>query len=756
MTLKNSFFNLLKKDIKRRFWVLAILIFVYILVGPVLLLIQAENTAMYAVGTEYITYMEESFRPNIVMFLAPMIFTSFLVGLTGFYYLFSKRTVDLYHSLPVKRDTLFWVNYVSGYSMFLASVVVKWILNIVIALTGGYLTGRAFYYMNCTLFGEIIVFFFIYNIVILSAMLTGTLVTAILGDIALNVIYPLYAWLIDYLESYSFVTKHGMTSVSDKIPFFSPFGTAVQYVIRFNEGDKKFNTVTDVVIYLVCTLIIGCISLFLAYNLNKIRKSESAGKALSFEKSKTMLRIPIVVLGGLIGTFVATTSASKRFSIWVFIFLIVGVLVTHIVCQVVFETDIKAAFGKLGQLALCCAMALIIVGVIAIDLFGYDRYVPNSNKIASATIAFRGIDTDVSCIEVTDIDSEGRVTTIYSDVDKSLNSKRFTSPELIANIVELNKLGVSNIDKMKENLRGDSGISYAKAFDAVVEGFDAELLETIPVSSVDIIDEEDDYRSDFSYTVYYKLKNGREVARDYTVPKKDALNIVANIYNSKEYNRAHFDIYDAYEKGAINNVEVLNPYSEREMSVIGDEVTRFMDIYLSELSEIKLDDIKELPIAIVSPKMKTPYSYFESFSGYYIYPSFKKTLAYMKEKNVNTKSMTSKPDINEIESIRINAYDFVCNKETGDSINVTDLTYTKGDPDSEEKINAICDKAKLYNISWSNDALYDREYRVEFMVFYKVENGIQHISSAYMKREDIPKEIIDDIKEYAAEHPNGY
>lgn len=752
------FSKLLKNEIKRKLWVFAILLLVYIWSGPVMVLIQAENTSQYtSTLPEFIESMESAFKPDVLNMIPPMILAAILAGISGYMYLFSKNRTDLYHSLPVKRDALFSVNYVSGFINYFVVVLIKYVANIIIAFTGGYFTPQAFHYMNVSIAGELVFFFFFYNVMIIAIMLTGTIITSFLGFAALNAIYPLYSFLIHYLKGYSYVTMYTSTALTEKVPYFSPFSAIAEYVTRFFDGnERKFESGKDIAIYLCFSFIVGLVCLCVAYYLYKIRKSEAAGKAISFNVAKPYIRMPLAVLGGLIGAVFACTSTNKFFSVWIYIWLVFGIVLVHMICQVIFESDFKAICKNVVQMVICIAAGLIIVGSIAVDLFGYDKYIPDREKIVSATVALRGIDTDLGCVEIADIDSEGRVTTFYTETDRRLKKHMFTSDEMIDLVYELNKLGLSYVDKMKENRNNNEPFLYKAVADAVLVGEDPEITGSIPVSSVEVSDDLDDYREEFSFSVMYTMKNGREVARNYTVSKGDAMELISKVYEKKEYKRAHFDIYDIYETGAINNIDVMDTFSERQMSVLGNEVENFMKIYLSELENTRLEDIKELPIAIVTPRMKTKYNYFESLSGYYIYPSYKNTLAFLEEHNVNMKYMTSKIDKDDIESIYVNAYDFVRNKDTGDSINVNGLMYASDNPDDEAMMQIICDNARMYNIAWSNDILYDRDYRVEFYINYKFDGGVQRSSSAYMRKEDMPKEIIDAIIEYAAEHPMGY
>lgn len=755
MKSRVSFFKLIVSDLKRRIWVPSVLLLLYIVSGPVFLLIQAENGRMFTSGKDYIDYMVNCLRPHAMVMIPTIAIASLVLALSGFSYLFSKKKVDLFHSLPVKREKLFLVQYCSGILVFIGIVVIKFTSIFAIASMGGYLTKEAISNIFIYLIGELIIFFFAYNVNILAIMLTGNIVIALLGIGALNFYYPLFTTAFEYLKSYCFVTAYNGQSVYEKYPYLSPLMVLIEYI---KCEEDTYAPVKNIPILLTVSFAVAVIVGVAAFYLYKIRPSESCGKAMAFEKSKPIIRNAITVLGGLLGIVVVAINVNRHMSVWVWIGLVLGIIIAHCTMEVIFNSDFKAALNDYKQMLVCLVAVVIVLVIYSQDLFGYDRFIPNENKILEASISIPSLDSDLSCFEVEDINEKKEVKISYMSRDNYVKEHMMNDPEIIKTIYEFNETGLTFVDKMKANLyrEGDKGITYA-AKEEVVVGEDPDAV-TIPLDSLEIREETDGQQSlnEISVTIFYKLNNGKEVARYYTVDRNAIVKLIGKLYENETFKKNHYGLYESNDLGVINSVEVVDTFSERQLSVVGENTAEFMEAYLKDLSKTTIEDLKGLPIAVISPKMKTMDGYNETYSGYYIYPSYKNTIAYMKKYNVNMSGMTIYPDAKSVQSISVSAYDYVYNKESNEAIYVSNLMYLADEAEGKAMIDDICSKVKLYNFGWSNADLMDKENRVELMIYYNIEGGIQKCSTAYFNKGDVPNILKNDILEYAAEHPNNY
>ena len=139
MTLKSWFFKLQQEDLKRRLWAIALLFLACFFVLPVGLAITMENAA----ATNYYryndweplvndgTFLTEQFEAILVrakveaamehirfgngMLVFLLVTASIVMGISSFSYLHNKKKVDFYHSIPVRREKLFLVQFITLY-----------------------------------------------------------------------------------------------------------------------------------------------------------------------------------------------------------------------------------------------------------------------------------------------------------------------------------------------------------------------------------------------------------------------------------------------------------------------------------------------------------------------------------------------------------------------------------------------------------------------------------------------------------------
>ena len=105
--------NIIKNNLKQKIWLTGCVTLLFALVGPMMLLMSYENEKKFALTKEsLIQAMERFFLPNIFCDFVPTIIACAVIAVVFFGYLFSKKQVDLYHSIPVNRKNLFICNYI--------------------------------------------------------------------------------------------------------------------------------------------------------------------------------------------------------------------------------------------------------------------------------------------------------------------------------------------------------------------------------------------------------------------------------------------------------------------------------------------------------------------------------------------------------------------------------------------------------------------------------------------------------------------
>ena len=118
MTSKISFFKMVRSDMKRRIWVMALLFLGFFIVLPLGCMLKVGNYQRMLAdgGIKAADLFEMTARyvsADNYLVAAGIIVSAVLAAFTGFSYLQSKNKLDLFHSIPVKRETLFGMQSIS-------------------------------------------------------------------------------------------------------------------------------------------------------------------------------------------------------------------------------------------------------------------------------------------------------------------------------------------------------------------------------------------------------------------------------------------------------------------------------------------------------------------------------------------------------------------------------------------------------------------------------------------------------------------
>ena len=179
MISRNLFFKLQKEDLKRRLWVAALSMLIFFLFGPVLLALVLEgisNTEMQYT----ISRITSTIGPGFAFHFIISITGALICASSGFFYLHSRKKVDFYHGMPVRREVLFAVNYVDGILLYFIPYLISMLLNFVVLVSAGYLKANVVVIGFEALGINLLYFILLYTLSVLAVVLTGNGVISLL------------------------------------------------------------------------------------------------------------------------------------------------------------------------------------------------------------------------------------------------------------------------------------------------------------------------------------------------------------------------------------------------------------------------------------------------------------------------------------------------------------------------------------------------------------------------------------------------
>ena len=718
MTSKSLFFKLLKEDFKVRIWTLAVSILIFFfshIVGTAMMLSMYKYNRAFSEPTDLLSYKVEfvqTFYSYIgiknPLFAFIFVVLAVIVAMSGFSYLYSKKKVDMYHSLPVRREVLFFVKILNGILIvILPYIVCSFIASLLVLVNmgdAGIIVTTFF-----SVAEWILLFIFNYTIVIFAIMLTGNMLIGILACGFLNFYAPAFSQLISGYESTFFDTYYEVGFIAEKVLLKLSGIMVIFGVFDGRLREKMLIAVVGSIVLLVINLL-----------LYRKRASESAGKSISFNIIKLPIKFMIVIFMSMLMYLFGYEMMSNSIAWGVFGAVSAGII-THCIMEIIYNQDFKKIFAKKLQMLICIVISLFVAAVFQFDIFGYDRYIPKVSDISSAAVVSDFLESNASqYFNEMGFHNETRYDSITnidyaSDSDiESMLMREMNIKDKEA-VVALAKLGVANLSS---EWRADS------------------ISERVLIS--------------------YKLKSGKNVQRVYNIDFDAAIKELSSIYDDEGYKTGMYPILSEDSKNIVSvDFNGIRDNDKHLTSENGD-LAKLTEVYKKELMSLKYDTkVKSYPFASIrfndadaqkildaAYKDRGNYSDYSSDSkysdlmddvGYYpVYPEFKETVAMLKAMGVDVKEKMSVEDIDRIEVSEFKPEQI---ETYYDSYNETGTKVFTDAKDIEE----ILDKVVVCDSPYKEDLNEDVNFNVLIYLKSDVSDAYGGGLQYHFKRGDIPE-----------------
>lgn len=694
MTSRSLFFKLSMEDIKRRIWTIALSFIVFFLYFPVIGTLMIGNYDKY---TSDDAYYKVRIYERVLEFMSSKDYLvgvitvagAIICGLSGFFYLHSKKQVDFYHSLPVRREALFGLKYVNGLLIY----VIPYILNIIIYSIILKFNGL----MNLNLWGEawkaigihLLYFALIYTVVIIAVMLTGNVVIGSFGTIVFLLYGPMIRLLKEFYYTSFFTTYYAENISRGKIlNFLSPVGNYI-YVLKKIRNDE--NIFGNILAALIVTILLIALALF----LYKKRPSEAAGKAMAFGISKPVIKFLLVIPLSLGGGIIFREITNRESDGWFVFGLLFTLLIVYAVIEIIYNFDIKSAFHHKKQLLISGIIVGLIAGVFKFDLFHYDTYLPKKENVESMSVAVSGLD-EFSNYHNMERDDRGNLRFIYGDQ------------------YQLEHMKLTDMD-----------VAYDMA--------------AAEVKNRDVTEDKGIY---LYYIAQFNLKNGRKVVRSYPMKSYKEYSMLKDIFENPEFKEGHYPL-SRLDVELIEEIYCSNIFEEKQITLNQEEKKELIDILKEEISSLTLEEIRdESPIGTVSLRLPNV------TEEYKIYPGYEKTIGFLKGHGFDS---TRKVEAKDIEQMTIHYYTNI-EEETEDTAE-TGMDHAVASPviiyntKDMEKMEKILPELVEYNYYWSNRSVIEVDNSIDVeVVFRKDEYGNEERRSYKFRKGNVPDFVIKDIK----------
>ena len=706
MTSNRLFFKLLWEEIKRKAWAAALAGLTLFFAMPVAFAMQISNIndqqpldkimearvkmaeTIVGFGTSY---------PLVMIILAV---GAVILGIAEFSYLQSRKQVDFYHSLPVKRQMWFGVNFTSGILIpglvYLAAVGA----SLAVAAAGKVLSPNLIILGAKSWLCHMVCYVMIYSFTVLAVMFTGTRIAAVLGTAVFSLFFPAVGALIEALCSQSFHTYYSAPNLFNTLFLkLTPGGC----VIRAMSEGMRAGRILGFVLGILGAL---AVSLFLYQK----RPSEAAGKTMAFWLPSQVIKIMLVIPFGLASAlFFQAMNDSLG---WGVFGAVAGVVISHCIIEVIYHSDFKRLFCHEKAMAACMAVVLAVLLSFHFDVLHYDAYLPGEGDIQQASI---------------DFDMDYWVTYNPKNIYESGRDYLLENGEIsdIPALLEIAGEGIRQTELLEKGEWSYDNMDYV--------------------------------------TVCYTLKGGRKVYRAYRMDLEPVIEAADRIYTDPAYKAVLYPGIALDEQEAAKNLAYQDNGLAMER-VPGTEEQRIAvyRAYQEEAAALSLSQRKEeAPIGsllLISDEDKhildpenpdTPVRYYEHYrySGYKypVYPSFTKTIEALKACGVETGRILTGENVTEVKV----AYSQQIEHEVHvDSAGVTYSQVYTADPvikiyDDPDQIRSLMEGFVSYE---TNNSLVLQEPEYDLTVTLKEENGEEMELNGTFLKDRVPDFVIQDFE----------
>lgn len=377
-----SFRKLLAEDMKRRFWLLLLSVYLYITYIVDYALAQSGQRLLFG---------DDRLGPASKPLLFITMLLAVLSALQGFSFLFSEEKTDFYFSLPVKRNRLFLTVYING---LIISLVPCLFSRLICYFVEGSRMSEALQDVWLGMLVNTFGFLMVYHLVLCVLLLAGQFLIAAAGT-ALSFFYGIFTFgfVFQKYSSSFFNTYYKIDLINALAVYVSPYHLyralagldTIQEIGQWKLGD-----------YIIPFTVVAAIAaglFFAAFFLYLKRPAESAGQTLAFGHSKRIIKFIFAVPAALtVGYYSMLCSLSGRSLLLLFVGLLFASFVLNGLLEALFQSDFKGFLSHRMDTVILCFLCVAAAGSFYFDIWQFDDYSPKGKDVDSAAVYIYGLD----------------------------------------------------------------------------------------------------------------------------------------------------------------------------------------------------------------------------------------------------------------------------------------------------------------------------------------------------------------------------
>lgn len=640
----------IKSSSKGQIWIPSFLMLGFFMVFPVMELMMLGNWfGTEGLSTESIRLLYEALWTDGFMAVGFVMaaLAAAVNAVSSFWYLYSSRKIDFYHSLPVKRSAMFWHKAFIGILYYLIPYVIMEFLAVCIGALRGFFSLKIVGMALLMFLMHILLYLMIYFSVVLVICVTGNMMMGMLCLGGLYLYGPVLGCLLYYYRSMFYDTSYRLATYGF-LKFLDTYASPYLLGDAFLEAYSGGDYFGMLVILLAVTGVLGLLS-YMAYIR---RPSESAGKSIVYSWIGVVVKFMVVIPCGL-GTgfiFQLLQYRESQSGWWIF-GMVLGTILSHGIIEVMYQMDFRKFVSKKHHLVLAGVMVAVCAVIYRGDLLHFDSYIPEQEELAALNIDFSRVNWEGNYPVIENKDGTYWAIDSWNSEKAAITKEGGVGTETWKILEEI--VAAQERENQEDNAAFETGKTTSK----------------IPMK--------------------YTLKSGREIYREYRVTTENLYALRKSLYEEgrlKEYTFSFLDIEADYLKDVqciFSNGDAYSLFQNDSL-----KYRELLDALRADLEEASSEDFLDQPLAKLwlEYKLSSPpdpisvrhigsqvwYGYYDG--SVFVYPTFRRTLAILEE----TGYPMSMDEI-EVDDVEIIYY----NEENYDRASVP-VTYQK-----KEEIEAL-------------------------------------------------------------------
>ncbi len=421
---KKGWFSLtLFKKNWARFWPLAA---GYGLIQFFLLPMDMVTQAGYAISRN--SELSQRFANELIsaaMWAGPMgLVFGCLTAMALFFYLMNSSSVGMLHALPIRREGLFFTNWLTGLSFFLVPNAAMALIALAVeGFFGGLQPGLTLRWF--ALHTVIAMFFFCFGVC--CAMFTGHILALPVFYGVLNGLVAGLSMLVDNAMDVLLVGYAGNDLFGSPLTrWCTPLWHLMWKIQAVNEVDGVYYTAAGTSIALGYCLVLGAAFTLIAVVVYQHRQLERAGDVVTVGWVRPVFQWGVGLCAGLtIGT-VLYEQFFRRQGAWAFVTAVTLCAVLGAFVGRMFLKKSLRVFAEGWKSCVSVGLCvLLLLGGAKADLFGYQRWVPDPAEVESVYLGNMGsapYDSGRGGVDLDDPALIAEVTALHTELVKDLDT----------------------------------------------------------------------------------------------------------------------------------------------------------------------------------------------------------------------------------------------------------------------------------------------------------------------------------------------